>query len=69
MYMHNMFKIFQEEVIAATDQYFVVGIAQQDGIKIVKINDASIRDRVVDFFTTNIFGSCSCKLFKRIGIP
>jgi hypothetical protein len=47
MYTHNMFKIFQEEVIAARDQCFVVSIAQQDGIKIVKINDASMKDRVV----------------------
>jgi hypothetical protein len=69
MYRHNMFKIFQEEVIAARDQCFVVGIAQQDGIKIVKINDASMRDRVVDWCTTNMFESCSCKLFERIGIP
>jgi hypothetical protein len=68
MYTHNMFKIFQEEVIAARDQCFVVSIAQQDGIKIVKINDAFMKDRVVHWCTTNMFGSCLCKLFERIGI-
>jgi hypothetical protein len=65
MYMHNVFKIFQE-VIAARDQCFVVGIVQQEGIKIVKINDVSMRDRVVQWCTTNMVGSCSCKLFERI---
>jgi hypothetical protein len=69
MYTHNVFKIFHEEVIAARDQCFLVGIVQQEGIKIVKINDTSMRDRVVHWCTTNMFGSCSCKLFERIGIP
>jgi hypothetical protein len=67
MYTYNMFKIFQE-VIAARDQCFFVGIAQQYSIKIVKINVASMRDRVVHWCTTNMFGSCSCKLFERIEI-
>jgi hypothetical protein len=69
VYTHNVFKIFQGEVIVARDQCFIVGIVQQEGIKIVKINDVPMRDRVVQWCTTILFGNCSCKQFERIGIP
>ena len=69
LYTYNMFKLFQEEVIAARDHCSVVGMTQQDGIKVVTINDGSMRDRVVQWWTSHAFGSCSCKLFERMGIP
>jgi hypothetical protein len=68
-YSRNVFKIFQEEVIATRDSRFVVDIAQHEGVKVVKINDATTRDRVVHWCTTSSFGSCSCKLFEMIGVP
>jgi hypothetical protein len=37
LYMHNVFKIFQKEVVATRDQCFVVHIVQQEGVKIAII--------------------------------
>jgi hypothetical protein len=58
-----MFKIFQEKMIAVRGQYFVVGIVQQDGIKIVKINDVSMRDRDSDTCARVFFlkKNCTCR--------
>jgi hypothetical protein len=68
-YTQAVFKYFQNEVIAARDHCIVVGIMQQEGIKILIINDGSMRDRMVQWCASNMFGSCSCKVFERIGIP
>ena len=40
-----------------------------DAVKFVVVSDGSMRDRVVQWCTSNIFGRCSCKLFEKIGIP
>jgi hypothetical protein len=69
LYTQVVFKYFQNEVIAARDHCIVVGIMQQEGIKILIINDESMRDRMVQWCASNMFGSCSYKLFERIGIP
>jgi hypothetical protein len=69
LYTHSIFKKFQKEVIAARDHCFVIGIEQQEGVKIVVINDGSMRDRVVHWWASNLFASCSCKLFEMMGIP
>jgi hypothetical protein len=69
LYTHKVFKIFQEEVIAARDHCSVLGTTQQDAVKFVVVSDGSMRDRVVQWCTSNIFGRCSCKLFEKIGIP
>jgi hypothetical protein len=68
-YTHNLFKLFQQEVIAARDHCSVVDITQQESAKIVTIDDGSMRERVVYWCTSNKFGSCSCKLFERLGVP
>jgi hypothetical protein len=39
LYTHEVFKIFQKEVIASRDQCFVVQIVQQEGAKIAIMND------------------------------
>jgi hypothetical protein len=69
LYTHKVFRIFQDEVVAARDHCYVLGAIQQDAVKYVTVSDGSTRDRVVQWCTLNIFGSCSCKLFEKIGIP
>jgi hypothetical protein len=69
LYMHNMFKSFQKDVVAARDYCFVVEIMQEEDVKVVIINDGSVRERVVQWSESNKFGSCSCKLFERMRIP
>jgi hypothetical protein len=64
-----VFKKFQTEVQAARDQCSVVSITHFDSVKMVVINDGCVKDRVVRWCTSNIFGNCSCKLFETMGIP
>jgi hypothetical protein len=56
-------------MIAARDHCFVVGIVQHEGVKIVIINEGSMRDKVVHWWASNLFGCCFCKLFEMMGIP
>jgi hypothetical protein len=69
LYTHNMFNIFQNEVIAARDHCSILGTTQQEVAKLVLVNDGSMKDRVVEWCTSNNFGRCSCKLFEKMGIP
>ena len=69
LYTRNVFNIFQKEVAAARDHCFVVQIVKEEGVKVFAINDGSMRERVVQWSESNIFGSCSCKLFESMGIP
>jgi hypothetical protein len=69
LYTHNVFNIFQKEVIAARDHCSVLGTTQQYDVKLVMINDGFMRDRVVEWCSSNNFGRCSCKLFEKMGIP
>jgi hypothetical protein len=68
-YTRNVFKKFQNEVVAARDHCTVVSITDFGSVKMVAINDGSTKDRVVQWSTSDIFGSCSCKLFETMGIP
>jgi hypothetical protein len=47
LYTRNVFKKFQTEVEAARDDCKVVSITQFEIVKMVVINDGSMRDRVV----------------------
>jgi hypothetical protein len=69
LYTHNMFYIFQEEVVVARDHCSILGTTQYLDVKLVMVNDGSMKDRVVEWSTSNNFGRCSCKLFEKIGIP
>jgi hypothetical protein len=69
LYTRTVFKKFQTEVQAARDQCSVVSITHFDSVKMVVINDGCVKDRVVRWCTSNIFGNCSCKLFETMGIP
>jgi hypothetical protein len=59
---------FKKEVIAARDHYSVLGTTQQWVVKLVIINDGSMRNRVVEWCTSNNFDRCSCKLFEKMRI-
>jgi hypothetical protein len=70
VYTHGVFKKLQAEVLAARDHCSVVGITQVDSGKHVTITDGSVkRDRIIHLFTLHNFGTCSCKLFERMGVP
>jgi hypothetical protein len=69
LYTCNMFNIFQKEAIAARDHCSILGTTQQEVVKLVLINDGSMRDIVVEWCTSNNFGRCSCKLFEKMEIP
>jgi hypothetical protein len=70
IYTHEVFKNFKVEVVVARDHCSVVGITQVESGNFVGINDAfEQRDRVVHWCTLSNFGTCSCKLFEKIGIP
>jgi len=68
LYTHKVFNIFQEEVIAARDHCSVLETTQE-AVKYIIVGDGSMRDRVVQWSTEDIFGRCSCKLFEKMGIP
>jgi hypothetical protein len=69
LYTRNVFKKFQTEVQAARDHCRVVSITEFESVKMVVINDGSMKDRVVRWCTSDIFGCCSCMLFETLGIP
>jgi hypothetical protein len=69
IYTHEVLKNFKAEVVAARDHCSIVDITQVDNEKFLAINDASKqRDRLVQWCTLTNFGTCSCKLFERMGI-
>jgi hypothetical protein len=69
LYTKKMFNIFQQEVNATRDHYSILQTTQEESVKYVIVGDGSMRKRVVQWSTTNIFGRCSCKLFEKMGIP
>lgn len=69
LYTRNVFKNFQKEVQAARDHCSIINITQFESMKMVVINDGSLKDRVVRWYTSNTFGNCSCMLFEEMGIP
>jgi hypothetical protein len=69
LYTRNVFKKFQTEVKAARDHCSIVNILHFEGMKMVVINDGSIKERVVRWSISDTFGNCSCLLFESTGIP
>jgi hypothetical protein len=56
-------------VEAARDHCIIVSITHFESVKMVVINNGSMRDMVVRWCAPDIFGCCSCKLFETMGIP
>jgi hypothetical protein len=68
-YTHEVFQKFQSQVLAARDHCFIQGITDSEEIKIVTVTSHSGKERVVILDKSNMFGRCSCKLYKSYGIP
>lgn len=69
LYTRNVFTKFQTEIQAARDHCSFVNICVFEDMKMVVINDGSLKDRVVRWSASESFGNCSCMLFESIGIP
>jgi hypothetical protein len=69
IYTHAVFEKFQSQVAVARDHCFVQNITENDETKIVTISSLSRKERVVHFNKSNMFSTCSCKLFESYGIP
>jgi hypothetical protein len=69
IYTHEVFKNFQEQIVAARDHCIVQGISESEDMKCFTISSLSGKERVVMMNKANMFGRCSCKLFESYGIP
>jgi hypothetical protein len=56
-------------VNAAIYHCSILQTTKEESIKYVIVGDGSMRDRVVQWCIKDIFGCCSCNLFKKMGIP
>ena len=68
-YTHEVFSKFQEQLVVARDHCIVQGIEECEDIKIFTISSLSGKERVVQMNKTNMFATCSCKLYESYGIP
>jgi hypothetical protein len=69
IYTNAVFEKFQSQVAVARDQCFVQNITENEETKIVTISSFSGKDRVVYLNKSNMFSTCSCKLFESYDIP
>ena len=69
VFTHEVFKKFQEEVLAAREHCDVQTTTELEDRKIVTMTDNYMRVREVICFTTDQVYKCSCMLFESIGIP
>jgi len=68
IYTHEIFSKFQEQLIVARDHCIIQGISESEDMKFVTISSLSGRERVVQMNKSNMFGTCSCKLYESYGI-
>ena len=68
IYTHEVFSKFQEQLIVARDHCIIQGISESEEMKIVTISSLSGKERVVQMNKSNMFGTCSCKLYESYGI-
>ena len=69
IYTHEVFRKFQEQLIAARDHCIIQEISECEDIKTVTITSLSGKERLVQMNKSNMFGTCSCKLYESYGIP
>ncbi|EEE63447.1 hypothetical protein OsJ_18260 [Oryza sativa Japonica Group] len=69
IYTHEVFSKFQEQLIVARDHCIIQGISKSGDMKIVTISSLFEKERVVQMNKSNMFGTCSCKLYESYGIP
>ncbi|PUZ51039.1 hypothetical protein GQ55_6G134700 [Panicum hallii var. hallii] len=69
VFTHEVFRKFQEELLAAREHCDVQNRTEMEDRTIVKVVDNSNRIREVICFTTEQVHKCSCMLFESIVIP
>jgi hypothetical protein len=69
IFTHEVFKKFQEQLLVARDHCIIQGISESENMKIVTISSLSRKERVVQMSKSNMFGTCSCKVYESYGIP
>jgi hypothetical protein len=69
IYTHEVFFKFQEQIVAARDHCFIQSISESEDIKCFTISSQTGKDRFVEMKKSNMFGTCSCKLYESYGIP
>ncbi|XP_048571899.1 protein FAR-RED IMPAIRED RESPONSE 1-like isoform X1 [Triticum urartu] len=68
LFTHEIFKLFQAQVLAAGDDCDVQQTENREGIKIMFVSDQYKKIREVCYDTTSMTAKCSCKLFESKGI-
>ena len=68
IYTHEVFSKFQGQRVAARDHCIIQGILECEDMKNVTISSLIGKERVVQMNKSNMFGTCSCKLFESYGI-
>ena len=69
IYTHEVFRKFQKQIVTARDHYIVQGLSECEDIRCFTISSLTGKDRVVEMNKSNMFGTCSCKLYESCGIP
>ena len=68
LFTHEVFELFQAQVLAARDDCDVQQTENREGIKIMFVSDQYKMIREVCYDTTSMIAKCSCKLFESKGI-
>lgn len=68
-YTHEVFKIFQKQVVASRDYCFIQGITEYGCKKIVIVSSLSGKKRIINLNKSDMFARCSCKFYESYGIP
>ncbi|KAM3276618.1 hypothetical protein ACQJBY_044809 [Aegilops geniculata] len=68
VFTHEIFELFQAQVLAARDDCDVQNTENREGIKIMFVSDQYKKIREVSYDTISMTAKCSCKLFESNGI-
>ncbi|XBI15953.1 hypothetical protein VPH35_058289 [Triticum aestivum] len=68
VFTHEIFELFQAQVLAARDDCDVQNTEICEGIKIMFVSDQYKKIREVSYDTTSMTAKCSCKIFESTGI-
>jgi len=68
IYTHEVFSKFQGQLVAARDYCIIQWILECEDMKNVAISSLIGKERVVQMNKSNMFGTCSCKLYESYGI-
>jgi len=68
VFTHEVFELFQAQVLAARDDCDVQQTENHEGIKTMFVSDQYKKIREVCYDTTSMTAKCSCKLFESKGI-